>query len=207
MIAALSGNVLLKDGNSLVVDVQGVGYLVTVTTGVLEQAREGEQLSLVVITEVRENDISLYGFASRQEREVFRLLKKVKGVGAKLGLGIVSALGAGGLLSAIGRQDITLLRKVPGVGKKTAERLIVELREQVGLWATEKPLSLSSAIVVEASDEILNGDHQLYDAVLALEKLGFDRSRAQKAVQRVVEATPSHGADAGALVRDALSYL
>ena len=123
--------------------------------------------------------------------------------------GIVSGLGASGLLSAIGRQDITELRKISGVGKKTAERLIVELREQVGLLAVHQPSPLSSSIVFESiggGDGLESGP--VIDAILALEKLGFDHNRAQTAVKAVINgADGTLNLDAGLLVRDALSYL
>lgn len=198
MIAALRGTLAFKKGDEIVIDVGGVGYELTVTGAVLARANEiGEPISVVVYTDVKENSISLCGFADTLEREVFQLLKKVKGVGTRIGLAIVSALGPEKLLVTIGRQDIAMLTQVPGIGKKLAERMIVELRESVGQLANEVPATLNGQL------EQINGIGA--DAVLALEKLGFNRERARLAVKAAEEQATHH--DAGDLVREALRNL
>ncbi len=201
MIAALSGKILQKTAENIVIDVRGVGYAVTVTSAV--NGEIGDEISLIIYTDVRENDILLFGFTSQLEREVFLLLKKVKGVGSKVALAIISSIGPEPLLTTIGTSDITALTKVSGVGKKTAERIVVELRESVGALALGNVSPLSKKI------EIINVSgfgNVADDAVLALEKLGFSRDRAQKAVSVTLESGAS-SEDAGELVKSALAYL
>lgn len=180
MIGRLRGKVVEHEDDTLVLDVNGVGYALRATSSVLQlvyqQLDAAKELEIVVHTEVRENDISLYGFSSSLEKKVFLLLQKVRGVGARVSLQIVSTIGAESLLSTIGQGSVAALCRVPGVGKKTAERIIVELREMVSELigqASGGDTSLSSQVEVTRVAE---------DALLALEKLGFSSERARKAV-------------------------
>ena len=204
MIAALRGKLISRTDDALIIDVNGVGY--EVFSASFASTPFGEEVSLHIYTDVRENAISLFGFSSKQEREVFLMLKKVKGVGSRSALAIVSTMGAEAVLVAIGREDIGQLTRVPGVGKKTAERIVVELREKVGeLIPTD---SLSSKIelvaVVDSSTSPVEKD-----AILALEKLGFGSEKAKQAVRATVEATndPKILEDAGTLLKSALANL
>ena len=189
MIGRLRGEVVEHDEESLVVDVNGVGYVLRVTATVIHQVHEllgtrqsvdqrsDKKIDLVVHTEVRENDISLYGFSSSLEKRVFLLLQKVKGVGARVSLQIVSNIGAESLLSTIGQGSVASLCTVPGVGKKTAERIIVELREMVSGLLTE--VSFDARASLQNRVEVSNVAE---DALLALEKLGFPFDAAKQAV-------------------------
>ena len=208
MIAALNGEVLEKQEGSLIVDVNGVGYLVSVTSVVAERAVTGEKIKLQIYTDVRETAIALYGFDAAIEREVFLLLKKVKGIGAHLALTIISFIGAEAVLSCIGQEDVDALKKVPGVGKKTAERVIVELREAVvGLLPTanlaQRPVVVPKASIASDLSSIE------FDAVLALEKLGFRHEQAREAVAATLESSADLKLrkDAGELLKAALAYL
>ncbi len=214
MIGALRGSVASIHGEHIILDVGGVGYEVAASTRVRSLiGKTGQELAISVYTDVRENAIALYGFAEAGERELFLMLKKVKGVGARLALAIVSQLEPEVLLSAIGAGDVTALKGVSGVGKKTAERLIVELREQVSEMARE----IGAAITMPAkggAQAIANQSEPAGvagDVVLALEKLGFPGERARVVVSTTIE---THGAtqpsvmnDAGELLKLALANL
>lgn len=214
MIASLNGNLVLQDGEQWVVDVSGVGYAVHVSgslLGALPAAAEGRRkVALIVYTDVKENDISLWGFSSVLEKQVFLLLKKVSGVGSKTAMAIVSSVGPEPLLQRIGAADITGLTKVPGVGKKTAERIIVELREQVGMIA-QGFSGIPEKGSARGSNSSLSEPSPVVDAELALEKLGFSYDRAKRAVQEAAEPYLAGGTlaklSAGDLVQQALSKL
>lgn len=206
MIGSLRGQAFRKHGATILVDVQGVGYEVLATEHVLQQiVRPGVELSLCVYTDVRENSISLIGFQNDAEKEVFLLLKKVKGIGSRLALSIISALAPQALLVAIGRGEVGTLQRVPGIGKKTAERLIVELREKVGELVHEiHPLSSHLERAVISSGSGAN------DAIMALEKLGFSGDLAREAVAATIRRLEPHSSahrDAGELTRLALANL
>ncbi|MFN8389322.1 MAG: Holliday junction branch migration protein RuvA [Bdellovibrionota bacterium] len=210
MIGALKGNIADRNGDRVLIDVQGVGYEVTVTSAALAAlSPDGSNARLVIFTDVKENSISLFGFKNSLEKEVFLLLKKVKGVGSKIALSVVSAIGAEGVLSSIGQNDVSRLKRVPGIGGKTAERIIVELRENVQEFVVES----ESPLVIEKISEPAGssmGRVQL-DVVLALEKLGFPSDRAKQVVASAVAARRQGGladfADSADLLRLALSGL
>lgn len=183
MISWLKGKIQHISKNNLILDVNGVGYDLLVSSSISEaNLKVGQQKQLVVYTDVKENAINLFGFNSVSEREVFLLLKKVKGVGSKLAMGIISSVGAVMVLKAIGREDISILTSVPGVGKKSAERIILELREKVDTFTEGSNdfanKGLSSKIEIQSLGK---------DAILALERLGFNSSQAQKAVNEVLK--------------------
>jgi Holliday junction DNA helicase RuvA len=216
MIAFLKGKVLSVDGaGSVVLDVNGVGYLVYVTDAVIGGGlRSGAPLELIIHTDVRETEISLYGFANSQEKQIFGLLKKVKGIGSKSAVAIVSVLGAQRLLKLIGEGSTTELVKVPGIGKKTAERIVLELKEQVWglLPQIDKAVFAASA---GKSGTVGNGFGEelsqgaVGDVALALEKLGFSKERAKSAIERTISecssVVPGLDQNSGELLRLALS--
>lgn len=215
MIAFLKGKVLNVSGEgSVVLDVNGVGYLIHVTDEVIGGGlRSGATLELIIHTDVRETEISLYGFANSQEKEIFGLLKKVKGIGSKSAVAIVSVLGAQRLLKLIGEGSTTELVKVPGIGKKTAERIVLELKEQVWglLPQIDKSVFKASAgkngVGVEDL-EVGSSEGAVGDVALALEKLGFSKERAKSAIERAISecgSIPGLEKDSGELLRLALS--
>ena len=208
MIGALRGEVARVQDQSVIIDVAGVGYEVTVTGSVLSKIKgEGSELSLTIVTDVRETAITLYGFVDAAEREVFLLLKKVKGIGSRLALTIVSFLGAEELFATIGSGDLEALKAVPGVGKKTAERLLVELRESVAEYVNESTVKTIGTLERKRVETLGDFSESAVDAVLALEKLGFSSDRAKHAVSLVVNSVDGNVSDPGELVKSALVHL
>jgi len=133
MIATLTGRVFAKGSDRAVVDVAGVGYEVMLSADCLARMPEkGEEVFFYIHTSVREDAITLYGFLEEQEKELFLILKTVSGIGPKLALGILSGLRVGDICRAIRAGDIKMLTSLPGVGKRTAERICVDLKEKVG---------------------------------------------------------------------------
>lgn len=138
MIGRLAGTLIEKMPPQLLLDVAGVGYELEVPMSTFYELPEpGESLVLVVHMVVREDAQLLYGFATRQERTLFRLLLKVNGVGAKVGLAILSTMNASDFALAVDREDIASLVRIPGIGKKTAERLVVEMRDKLAALPAE----------------------------------------------------------------------
>ncbi|MCB0324995.1 MAG: Holliday junction branch migration protein RuvA [Bdellovibrionales bacterium] len=206
MIGRLQGTLVEVDGEVLLLDVNGVGYTVLVTASVLAAGpATGSPLTLVVHTDVRETSITLYGFGTKLERQVFLLLQKVKGIGCRLALGIISAVGAERLLSSIAEGNLVTLTGVPGIGKKTAERIIVELREQVTQLAFGGSVTLSGAVEQSRYDRPKEGAPLEGDAVLALQKLGFSEDKARCAVQEALQGQSVE--DVGEVLRLALARM
>ncbi len=174
MIGFLQGEVLSKNiGNlSLVLNVSGVGYLVFVTQGVLEKVSQGTTLELFIETLVREDAITLYGFETLEEKDVFNLLKTVQGVGAKASMACLSFLGTAEVQRAIIGVNSKILERVPGIGSKVAGRIIAELREKIEKIEIGE-IRVNSNI---ASVDIFN------EAVLALENFGYKNKEAQNLV-------------------------
>ena len=185
MIAMLTGKVDRTGEGFIIIDVNGVGYLVFCSSRTLSYlADKIGEISINIETHVREDHIHLYGFASEAEQSWFRLLLTVQGVGAKVCLGILSALSPDNLIQAIASQDQNLIIKAPGVGPKLAARIIAELRDKVD----ESLLGLSMNISDGKVDD--SGSNQLVDdAVSALINLGYGRSRALHAVHQVLAET------------------
>lgn len=193
MIAMLAGLVDHTDDASLVVDVNGVGYLVFASSRTLAKApARGEPLRLLIETHVREDHIHLYGFADEAEREWFRLLTTVQGVGARIALAILSALSPEGLATAIAAQDKAALTEAEGVGPKLGQRIVIELKDKVGGIA----LGPVVAAPVAAASE----------AVSALVNLGYPRSDAHMVVAAAARRL-GEGASLDALIRSGLKDL
>jgi Holliday junction DNA helicase RuvA len=196
VIALLTGRVAaLEDGNCII-DVNGVGYLVHASTRTLAALPQAPGVARVLIeTQVREDSITLYGFADPAERDWFRLLTTVQGVGAKVALGVLSALSPRELVTAIAASDRASLTRAPGVGPKLAVRLLSELREKAGAMPVGQGLPAPAAPVgVEA------------DALSALANLGYRRVEAYPVVMRIRERL-GDGAGLDAVLRDSLKEL
>lgn len=184
MIAHLRGRVLEKHPNRLIVDVGGVGYDLAVPLSTFYASGEpGAEIALRVHTHVREDQLALYGFATPLELAVFERLIGVSGIGPKLALAALSGIEPRELVGAIERGDIARLTRIPGVGKKTAERIAVELRDRLplelkGLGGTGAPPS--------------PGDARRDDLASALANLGYDR----RAVDKALDAVLTDSADA-----------
>jgi Holliday junction DNA helicase RuvA len=205
MISRLHGEVVEVEGDGVVIDVQGVGYEVACTSGLLSRLTIGEKATLSVYTDVREDAIRLFGFDSVAERHVFLLLNRVSGMGPRSSLDVVSNVAIRDLLRAIGSGDVKALMSIKGVGKKKAERIVVELKDLVANMAGERADSLRSAITVERGPiERANG--LSLDAVSALEVLGFAKKDAESAVGQALASKGSFEA-VGDLVREALRFV
>lgn len=197
MIGRLRGVVDQIEDQRCLIDVNGVGYVVFASTRTLGALPSPPgTASLLIETQVREDAISLYGFASAAERDWFRLLTTVQGVGAKVALGMLSALSPEQLAGAIASQDKTALSRAPGVGPKLAARLISELRERVG--------AIPAGFTPHAPVPAASG--AMADALSALTNLGYRRAEAEAALARAVK---EHGEDASldVLVRTGLRSL
>lgn len=214
MIAALKGELLCQNAEQIVIDVNGVGYEVTASSQLLEEiSRNKKSIKALIYTDVKENSISLFGFENTLEKEVFLLLKKVKGIGSKTAMAILSNAGAETVLNCIGQNDISRLKSVPGVGGKTAERLIVELRENVKDFVKEIKVGLNSKIEIisegKRTTSLAQGAE--YDVQLALEKLGIAKDKAHQIIALTLKQNEDKisilRTDAGELLRLALSNL
>ena len=180
MIASLTGVLETVAEDFAVVDVSGVGYLVFCSGRTLANLPQpGEPVRFVVETHVREDHINLYGFAEAGERDWFRLLTSVQGVGAKVALAILSAIGSEELIQAVAAQDKTMVSRANGVGPKLAGRIVLELKDKVGGLV---PSGLSASVRGAPS----SGDES-EDAISALVNLGFQRTDAFGAVVRAAE--------------------
>ncbi len=200
MIGRLTGAIAQWEADgSVIVDVGGVGYEVYVPIGAAGRAAfELEQpVSLFVHTHVREDTLTLFGFATAEDRAAFRALLKVGSIGPKLALAIVGALSASELQDAVARQDKTAFRGISGVGKKTVERLLVELRDKLDFASTAKTGVRLRAVPRQsatATDTVVG----------ALVQMGYKRSEAEAAVGNAADGSPD---DVEGLLRAALSAL
>lgn len=183
MIGYLKGTLLDKKPSSVVLDVNGVGYLVNIPVSTFyDLPEEGASLSLYIYTHVREDLLALYGFRTTREKKLFEKLIGVSGIGPKMAISFLSGMSAEELIPAIQRQDIAKLATIPGVGRKTAERVSLELREQI------------SALLGEVAQTSAAKPPMQEDLISALTNLGYHRSLAERAVKAVLEKAP---ADAG----------
>jgi Holliday junction DNA helicase RuvA len=174
MIGRLEGKLAEKTPEAVLVDANGVGYDVRIPLSTfLELPDEGKIVRFRVHTYVREDQLQLFGFLSEQERSLFRLFLSVSGVGPRLALALLSGLPVARVVQAIRQGDLAALRGIPGVGNKTAERILVELRDKVGRLEGLEPLTLAG----EAEEA----------TVSALVNLGYSRGQAEKAVSVALE--------------------
>jgi holliday junction DNA helicase RuvA len=175
MIAQLRGRLASKEPHRVVVDVGGVGYLVLIPLSTFYRLPEiAAEVMLHTFTHVREDAIQLFGFHTRDEQTLFELLQGVSGIGPRLATNILSGISVEDLAAALSQGDVTRLRAVPGVGKKLAERLVVELRDK----AAGASLAPKAAAATPAAL-----DRALDDVVSALVNLGCNRKEAQQAAE------------------------
>ena len=178
MIAYLRGRLHEKHPNRLIVDIQGVGYDVQVPVSTFYQVGEpGSDVTLRVHTHVREESLQLFGFATERELDLFQRLITINGIGPRLALGVLSGIEPGDLVKAIRSGDIGRLTTIPGIGKKTAERIGLELRDR-----------LPPSLAADASGGAEPGVRS--DVLSALLNLGYHRPLAEKAVDRVLSGQP-----------------
>jgi holliday junction DNA helicase RuvA len=179
MIGHLKGTLLEKKPNSVLLDVNGVGYVVNIpVSSFYDLPEEGTPLQLFVYTHVREDMIALYGFRTQRDKNLFEKLISVSGVGPKMGVAFLSGMTAEELIPAIQKQDIVKLTTIPGVGRKTAERVALELREQVP--------ALLSEIATAPEEKSMRED-----LISALVNLGYHRNLAERAIKSVLDKAKS----------------
>jgi holliday junction DNA helicase RuvA len=182
MIAHLSGTLLAKQATSVILDVGGVGYEVTIPVTTFYDLQEpGSTVQLRIYTHVREEALQLFGFRTARERELFTLLISVSGIGPKSGIAMLSGMSADEIITAIRTNNLARLTSIPGVGKKTAERLVIELRDKMSALsspALEEQLAAGAGGAAAPQTE----DALREDTLSALLNLGYQRAAAEKAV-------------------------
>jgi Holliday junction DNA helicase RuvA len=186
MIGRLEGRLHRVEPGTVLVDVGGVGYQIATTLRAFDRLKDGDRAVFWIHTQVRDDAIVLFGFPDRQDLDAFEKLISVAGVGPRTALGVLSALTAGDLAQAVDRGDAALLQRSPGVGRKTADRILLELKDRLG------PIASSP-------------DSSRGDAVSALVNLGYSRRDAARAVDAV--SSEAEDDDLGELLRLALQTL
>ncbi len=206
MIAKLTGLIdSLGDGRA-VIDVGGVGYLMFCSGRTLACLGAGEVAEVLVETHVREDHIHLYGFIDATERDWFRLLTTVQGVGAKVALGLLSVLAPDALMQAVASQDKAVITQAPGVGPKLAARILSELKDKIGDMALADQPGIVRIAALDGGAEETGVVGPLRDAASALVNLGYQPSEALAAVSRAVGRL-GDGASVEALIRAGLGEL
>ena len=183
MISQLRGKVIDKDIKTLILDVSGVGYSLNVTNTTLQNVTEGEEVSLFTHLAVRENSMDLYGFKTKEELNFFNLLLTISGIGPKSAIGILDGTPIETLKEGVVSGDASYLTKISGIGKKSAEKIIVELRDKLG------------AITIEQGA----GSETRGDAIEALTALGYSEREAREAIQKTDKDLPAEEMIKGAL--------
>ena len=185
MIAHLSGTLLSKQATSVILDVGGVGYEVTIPISTFYELEEpGSKVQLRIYTHVREDALLLYGFKTARERELFMRLISVSGIGPKLGITLLSGMSADEMIASIRTNNLARLTLIPGVGRKTAERLVMELRDKIAALSSrelEEELGAKPSVSVTPTEDAVRAD-----ALSALVNLGYQRSAAEKAINAAV---------------------
>ena len=187
MIAHLSGTLLSKEPNAVILDVGGVGYEVTIPISTFYDLEEpGSSVKLRIYTHVREEALQLYGFKTLRERELFMRIISVSGIGPKLGIILLSGMSADEMIASIRTNNLARLTLIPGVGRKTAERLVMELRDKVAsLSSAELEEELGAA--ARAGAPLATEDSMRSDVLSALLNLGYQRGAAEKAVTAALD--------------------
>ena len=182
MIGFLRGRIADKQPNRLIVDVQGVGYEVTVPLSTFyDVGDEGAEIALRIHTHVREDALQLYGFLTELERQLFERLIGISGIGPKLAVAVLSGMEPRDLINAVQRGDVARLTSIPGVGKKTSERIVLELRDRLTQVTVTAPAGAHQAD---------DGDRLRDDLLSALQNLGYHRPQAEKAIDSTLQTMP-----------------
>lgn len=176
MIGYLKGIIIKSKPTQLLLDVNGVGYAVNISINTFDKVSQKKGVTLFIHTSVKEDSITLYGFYTEYEKEMFELLISVSGIGPKLAVSVLSGIEAGELKEAIGIGDVSRIVAIPGIGRKTAERLILELKGKVS--------TISEITEVPGDKGIKN------EAISALTTLGYNFATAEKAVREILSSLP-----------------
>jgi Holliday junction DNA helicase RuvA len=197
MFEYIQGTLKHIGSDYVVVDINGVGFKIfTRVNSIAGIVDKEEELKLFNYLNVRENEISLYGFATKQELELFELLINVSGIGPRVALNILNSTNAKDLVTAIAFEDIKALTKLPGVGKKTAQKILLELKDKLSINDIDEDMRPS---------EFQNENNSMSEAILALESLGYDSMESTKAVSKVSNKNPDLSVEE--LIKNALKEL
>jgi holliday junction DNA helicase RuvA len=197
MIAHLRGRLIAKNPNQAIVDCGGVGYDVTISvTTFSELPSEGAEASLHIHTHVREDQIALFGFADTREKRLFEKLLTISGIGPKLAITVLSGISTERLVTAIRGGDHATLTRIPGIGKKTAERIVLEIKDKLDDMAV--PMSDAGGVAHGPATD---------DALSALVNLGYPRPVAQKALETAIEKNQEVAGDFETLFRAAMAAI
>jgi Holliday junction DNA helicase RuvA len=199
MIARLTGKLVESDLTEAVIDVNGIGFSVSIPMSTFEKLPTvGGAVSLYTVLQVREDNMQLFGFATKEERTLFNLLTAtVSGIGPKLALNVLSCISIDGFIRAVSESDVKALSKINGIGKRTAERMVLELKDKLNVFAGASMPAVAASTGAKSQAAL--------DAAAALETLGYKRDAAEKAVQAIAAENPSFTAEE--LIRRALAAL
>ena len=196
MFAYINGKIADKGANYVVIDNNGIGYKIFMSQTAIEKMKEiGEVQKVYTHYHVREDNISLYGFLSNEELRMFELLLSVSGIGAKSAIQILSAITPSAFALAVITNDVTKIVKIPGIGKKTAERMILELKDKL---KTEQAVAKNEEI-----KEAIHEDEKDTEAISALQVLGYTRKEIEKALEKI----EIHSLSVEEIIRKALNVL
>jgi Holliday junction DNA helicase RuvA len=183
MIASIKGHIIRKSATEIIIDVNGIGYLLLVPLSTFYVLPEiGESVFLNVYTHVKEDALQLFGFNTVEEKKIFQLMISVSGIGPRLAINILSGIAAGDLSEAIADGNLTKLMNIPGIGRKMAERLVFELKTKVVKLTEERPIDLPDS----ASSSQAAAD----DALSALVNLGYKNNVAKQALEKAIKESP-----------------
>ena len=193
MITHIQGKLVEKNPTDVVIDCNGVGYMINISLHTYSQISNAEHLKLFTHLQVKEDSHTLYGFSSLLEREVFRLLTSVSGIGASIARTMLSSLNPKQVIEGIASNDVALIQSIKGIGAKTAQRVIIDLKDKV----------LKIYDIDEVS--VTKGNTNKDEALSALEVLGFVRKQAERVVEKIIIAQPE--ATIETIIKQALKNL
>ena len=186
MIAHLSGTLLAKHATTVILDVGGVGYEVTIPLSTFYDLEDtGANVALRIYTHVREDALQLFGFKTARERELFLKLITVSGIGPKLGITMLSGMSADEIIASIRTNNLARLTSIPGIGRKTAERLVIELRDKIA--ALSSPALEEELAAQAGAGAAVSEDAARDDALSALINLGYQKAAAEKAIIAAIQ--------------------
>ena len=200
MIAKITGILDSINLTDIIVDINGIGYEIIIPLSTYDRLpREKEKIQLFTYLHVREDAMTLYGFATEQEKELYKILTTVSGIGPKLALKILSSITISSFCEAVSNADIKMLSRINGLGKRSAERLVVELKDKITTFAPE--------LEYKKNTDSKNISVQEEEAILALVQLGFKYETARKTVAKITGKMSSEEANSENIIRHALQSL
>ena len=179
MIALIRGNLAYKSIDHVIIDVGGVGYRLLIPLSTFYSLPDTGEVSFYTYTHVREDALLLYGFSSLEEKDLFVILIAISGIGPKAAVNILSHIPVPDLKAAIVSEDVKRLSGLPGIGKKTAERLVLELKDKIGTVAPESDIKLATSLQKQPADDLF------HDVISALVNLGYKETQARKVLENM----------------------